>query len=270
MCVDSLEVLNIDNDQIPETPFSLDDRDAFLQNVYLGVITTETLDITTYGKTVSYLMQGVANGFGGYASDFTFGTGLNLTSLGLEDNVWKFSAAKQYQEVRTLSKMVFRGVSFSEFQPLANTVWADYNQNWLKTEYVTAVNQAQEARNWQDLQDNEDIKYLKYQTQKDSRVRSEHKALDGITLPKDDKFWNTYMPKNGWRCRCFVIGQETSRKVTDLSKKDIPKFGDPELPNVFKMNAGKDKIIFSNRHPYFSVPRKDKALKNNNFNLPIP
>lgn len=36
----------------------------------------------------------------------------------------------------------------------------------------------------------------------DSRVRPEHAALDGVTLPKDHPFWNTYTPPYFYNCRC--------------------------------------------------------------------
>ena len=270
MCNSELSILNILDSEVPETPFNEDDRDPFLINIWLGIINTRNLDITTYGKTVAYLMNAVKNGYGGFADNFTFGSGLSDLAKGLERNIWEFSAAKQYQEVRTLSKMIFRGQPFEEFKPLADIVWKDYNETWLKSEWVTGVQQAQSAREWQDFQDNDDVQFLRYHTQRDSRVRSEHAALEGIIRAKNDPFWNNYAPKNGWRCRCFLTGQETTKKVTDLSKKKIPVFGDKDFPKEFKMNAGKDKFIFSKRHPYFKVSKGDLTLKNNNFNLPLP
>lgn len=39
----------------------------------------------------------------------------------------------------------------------------------------------------------------------DDRVRPSHAAMDGIRLPKDDPFWLTHMPPNGYSCRCTVI-----------------------------------------------------------------
>lgn len=45
----------------------------------------------------------------------------------------------------------------------------------------------------------------KYVTVGDDRVRPEHEALDGTTLPKNDPQWNLIYPPNGWACRCQVI-----------------------------------------------------------------
>ena len=45
----------------------------------------------------------------------------------------------------------------------------------------------------------------KYVTTGDDRVRPTHAALEGVTLPKDDKFWELFYPPNGWNCRCQAI-----------------------------------------------------------------
>ena len=45
----------------------------------------------------------------------------------------------------------------------------------------------------------------KYSTVGDVRVRDEHARLEGVTLPKDDPFWQKWYPPNGWSCRCSVI-----------------------------------------------------------------
>ena len=39
------------------------------------------------------------------------------------------------------------------------------------------------------------------------RPRQNHLALDGLCLPKDDPFWDTHFPPNGWGCRCYVEGE---------------------------------------------------------------
>lgn len=54
----------------------------------------------------------------------------------------------------------------------------------------------------------------KYVTVGDDRVRDSHIALDGVTLPKTDPFWQENYPPNGWACRCQVIPlYEAPRRV---------------------------------------------------------
>ena len=267
MCGSLLDIKNAI--EAPLTPFNDDDADAYVTKVWTGVVNKEALDVTLYGQTVAYLMDGMIKGFGGLDTDFSYGTGLNDVARGLENNLWRFSAAKQYQQVRIMSKLAFTGLPFDEFKEVGKAIFKNFNENYLETEYVTAVLQSQQAREWVDFQENENIKLLRYHTQKDARVRDDHRSLDGITLPKDDKFWNSYMPSNGWRCRCFVEPLEGGQ-LTDVNLRNIPEWGSNEMPKEFKMNPGKDKIVFNSKHPYWSVDRGDSALRSDNFNLPLP
>jgi SPP1 gp7 family putative phage head morphogenesis protein len=61
---------------------------------------------------------------------------------------------------------------------------------------------------WQADQQPEIADFLwgyKYVTVGDDRVRPNHAAMDGVTLPKDHPFWQTNFPPNGWACRCQAI-----------------------------------------------------------------
>lgn len=78
----------------------------------------------------------------------------------------------------------------------------------------------------------------KYVTVGDDRVRESHAAIDGVTLPKDDPFWNRFTPPNGWNCRCQIIPifetREIQRPPATLDD------GEPLLPDKgFDFNPGK-------------------------------
>lgn len=45
----------------------------------------------------------------------------------------------------------------------------------------------------------------KYVTVGDTRVRPNHRLLEGVTLPKDHTFWRENTPPNGFSCRCKAI-----------------------------------------------------------------
>jgi hypothetical protein len=98
----------------------------------------------------------------------------------------------------------------------------------------------------------------------DGRVRPEHAQMNGYIKLVDDKFWDTYMPPNGWNCRCDVIqldeGIETNTSGVKIEN----------VPDIFQFNAGKTQQIFSPKHPYFDVAEKDREFAKSNFNLPLP
>jgi len=58
-----------------------------------------------------------------------------------------------------------------------------------------------------------------YVTAGDDRVRPNHAALDGVTLPKDDLLWDSISPPNGFNCRCQkipVFDAEETRAPEDM------------------------------------------------------
>lgn len=69
----------------------------------------------------------------------------------------------------------------------------------------------------------------KYVTVGDVRVRPEHARLEGVTLPKDDPFWQRYYPPNGWSCRCQAIPLFEKEKIKrPRGEIDIdPRFAAP-------------------------------------------
>jgi SPP1 gp7 family putative phage head morphogenesis protein len=71
----------------------------------------------------------------------------------------------------------------------------------------------------------------KYVTAGDSRVREEHENLDGVVLPKDHPFWQTFMPPNGFNCRCQAIPLYDQTPV-----KFPPKIAEPD--KKFNFNPG--------------------------------
>lgn len=44
-----------------------------------------------------------------------------------------------------------------------------------------------------------------YVTVGDDRVRENHAVLDGVKLPKEDRFWQNFFPPNGYNCRCQAV-----------------------------------------------------------------
>jgi len=110
-------------------------------------------------------------------------------------------------------------------------------------------------------------KFLRYLTKNDGRVRASHAILNFVTKKVTDPFWDIYMPPNGWYCRCRVEKLQSSGITsTNTIGLNLHK----AVPDIWRFNAAKDGIIFSKKHPYFKVSRKDWDLAKKNFNLPLP
>ncbi|WP_297814065.1 phage minor head protein [uncultured Helicobacter sp.] len=63
--------------------------------------------------------------------------------------------------------------------------------------------------------------YLRYIALQDGLTRPSHLRMHGITLRRDDPFWETNYPPNGWNCRCVVRAyskEECERQGFEISK----------------------------------------------------
>jgi len=268
MVKDVIIGINESGADVPESPdpgISELFLDTYVLALYGGVITMHNLSLELYLSVGEYLNEALRRGF----VDFDDIHNIELFEA-LRANVWHFSAAKQYQQNRTILQSFvapLEEISFEEFKPVADQILANYNQNWLRTEWNTAMAESQAAREWNNLINDDQVEMIEYQTQEDGRVRHEHAMLNGAIYPKGHSFWNSYFPPNGFNCRCFTVSHDNEAKQKTI--KNPPEFGTPEMPKVFDTNPAKDRIIFPNSHPYFRVAQGDKVFREANYGLPI-
>jgi len=247
--------------------------DRLIREIYGGVVDVNNLPPDLYFQISNKLKQSLYEGFGGNLKDFDPYSPDGKLLVELRENIYMFSGAKTYQQVRIMSDMLATMPKYSEFKAKAGQVFNQFNETWLQTEYDTAIGMAQSARKWSDIEQEKHIfNMLEYDAVLDANTSDICRPLDGITLPVDDPFWNIHAPLNHFNCRCMLRKvskyddkKQTSEATVKKAEKDMEK-----IQPMFKMNPGKDKIIFSDKHPYFDVAPKDKALAKKNFNLPIP
>lgn len=253
--------------------FDDSDYDRVINGIISGSITTSSLDYGTYIVIATKLTDALFKGFGSTIQDLSYGSDEWHLLNKMRENVYVFSGAKTYQQTREISnelkKLLFGKSelnSLSTFKEQAKQVLVNYNENYLSTEYNFAISQGLSANRWQEIvKEKELYPNLTYHTVGDGRVRPEHASLDGVTRPINDSFWKKYFPPNGWNCRCTVMQGSSEEKITP--SKDIVV---QNVPAIFKMNAGIDKIVFSKKHPYFKVADQDKENAKKNWGLPIP
>ena len=242
--------------------------DRFIEGIYSGLINIRSLDLQTYLKVAARLTDGVYTGFGKNLSDVLYLSEDYQMLYALRDNVFIFSGAKQYQQIRHMSSLLTDNgkiVPFNEFKKQATSVYNEYNKNYLAAEYNSAIAQSRTASQWMDIERTKGLfPYLQYQTAGDGRVRPEHASLNNIIKKVGDPFWDKFMPPNGWNCRCDVI-QLDEGTITNTENLVVEN-----VPDEFRFNAGKQKIVFSKEHPYFDIAPKDKNFAKTNFGMPMP
>ena len=108
------------------------------------------------------------------------------------------------------------------------------------------------ASHWAEYATHKEYTNLQYHTALDDKVRESHAALEGITLPYEDPFWNTAFPPNGWNCRCHVVPVlKEDYPVSDSQTAQQSFEMLTEGSEIFRFNPGKQSAIFPPHHPYY-------------------
>lgn len=185
----------------------------------------------------------------------------------LRNNVFIFSGLKTYHSLSevglSLTDEEGNTKSFADFHRDVKAIDARYNSNYLYAEYNHAVHSAQMAVKWYDWEKDGDEYDLQYCTAGDERVREAHRQLDGVTLPPGDKFWDRYLPPNGWNCRCNVV-QVLHGDYPRSDSDAVTVIGDEYTRDLkaqmFRFNAGKTLTIYPKKHPYYKAPKQVKEV----------
>lgn len=168
-----------------------------------------------------------------------------------------FSGIKTFHELNeAFPSMLDENGNKKPFERFLNDVQKindTYNANYLHAEYNFVQASATMAAKWEQFSEDGDRYYLQYRTAKDDKVRPEHAALDGVTLPMSDSFWETYYPPNGWNCRCTVV-QVRKQKYPATEHTEAMSRGEEamngERYNIFRFNSGKQGKTMPDYNPY--------------------
>lgn len=145
-----------------------------------------------------------------------------------------------------------------------------YNANYLRAEYNFVQSSAQMAAKWEQFAEDGDRYNLQYRTAGDSKVRPAHAALNGVTLPPSDPFWQTYYPPNGWGCRCNVV-QVRKAKYPATPHDEAMKRGEEALQDdtkgIFHFNPGIQQKTIPDYNPYTIRRCRDCDIAKGKLNL---
>jgi len=186
----------------------------------------------------------------------------------LEHNAFQFSGFKSYHSLREAGLYLTNEDGtikpFEQFLNDVKKVNEQYNRNYLRAEYNHAVASAQMAYKWNDIKADGDDYNLQYRTAGDDRVRPEHAALHGITLPPSDPFWKEYYPPNSWNCRCQAV-QVNKDKYPETDRREVERksqgvFDNGKSDRIFRNNVGETLEIFPKKHPYYKTAPEDKEI----------
>lgn len=160
--------------------------------------------------------------------------------------------------------------SFEQFYNDVQKIDKTYNQNYLHAEYNFVHASAQMAAKWEQFTEDGDRYNLQYRTAGDDKVRPEHAALNGVTRPMNDPFWETYYPPNGWNCRCTVVQVRKSKypiTPTDEAMARGEEALQSDTKGIFRFNPGKQQKAVPDYNPYTIKRCRDCDIAKGKVNL---
>lgn len=186
------------------------------------------------------------------------------------DDLWKEQHAKGFMiavaykaDLLTdfrgaVDKAISQGATLADFRKDFDSIVAKHGwsykggRNWRSAIiYTTNVRQSYNAGRWQQLQEPSVVEaypYLEYRHGDSRKPRPQHLAWNGLVLHRDDPFWDTHTPQNGWGCRCSVLAatKRDWKKAGANGKTEAPpdridpKTGEPEgIDKGFGYNVGR-------------------------------
>lgn len=224
--------------------------DSFVARVYAAG-GSKDIDPAIVDATATELKKALKKGYKKDFKDVDVNSPDFAMMVNLENNVYQFAAAKNYQEMRLLTDALTDEAgelrSFTEFRDIAETHFSKFNDDWLESEYSTGISGSMNAARWADYESGEKaMPFLRYSTAGDELVRDSHAALDGTVKRMDDNFWENYYPPNGWRCRCTTSQTGGSTETPDGA------IVYPEVQPLFRTNLAKQGLMFPKNHPYYN------------------
>ncbi|MEQ1678305.1 MAG: phage minor head protein [Chitinophagaceae bacterium] len=215
-----------------------------------GMPSTLSDDLVKY--YAEQLWQAIAGGYGDDLTTVDFDTPDEQMLQKLQENVWQFSAAKNYSQLKALSEALVDSSGkireYSEFKKAASAINQEHAGRFLQAEYNMAIGSGQFASKWVDIQrDKELLPLLEFSAIIDGHTSDICLRLDGIIRPVDDILWEQWYPPNHWGERSDVL-QQADGTVTPLDDIIYPD----KVPAMFKRNMAKEGWAFPEGHPYYT------------------
>ncbi|GEM_PF-2930178 len=275
---------NNNNDELNDTFHDLKRHlNSYLEKVFKKSI---NVDIPTVKITANAFMKAVDKSLANLKTDYARQDNIAFYRA-IEQNCFRFAAAKNYHETLALSKLLIddngNARSFDEFKKLATSILETFRNDWLRTEYDQALITGHRIADYRRQVANGDtFPTWQYKTRDDGHVRPGHLMLHNMKLAANDPAWRFIYPPNGWRCRCYIKplseappNLSNGDKAIDLLRSTADTKGRSEWDNMVKQgfasNPALDGVIFPLQHPYWKeapddILRKASLLAPNNFN----
>lgn len=175
-------------------------EEAFLKALFDG--DGNKYDLHTFQKNATALISELQAGL---QPSMVFGEADTVAYTIMEMNIQRFSFNKNLAQVLELNQAVKNTDTFEAFRAEAANILGKFNENYLRTERNMAEAVGQNSRDYlRIIQTQDSFPYVRYRTVGDDNVRQSHAALDGRIFEVAKSDWRTFVPPNGYNCRCSL------------------------------------------------------------------
>lgn len=161
-----------------------------------------------------------------------------------------FAAFKVHREQNDLVNLLTDNEgnvkSFVDFKRDALPIIGKYNEEWLQTEYSTAITRARIATRFRQFEREKHLyPNLKWLPSVSAAPRESHVPFYNKVWAQNDPFWQGHKPGDKWGCKCGITSSDEPVSGESVSRREMPDPA-PGLDN----NPEKDGKLFSDTHPY--------------------
>lgn len=244
------------NHAAPKNSFSAyDEINRIINDVYSGKLKAGDMDEGLFRHQLEQFLSALGEGYGKDFTSIDYNQPDADMMENMRDNVYLFSGAKNYQELRAMTDLLIDAdgnlKSKSDFKKDVLDLHSKYDQKFLAAEYDHAVVSGQVVSMWQKFQkEKKDLPFLRFNAVMDASTTVICTSRNDVRKHVDDPWWNINMIPLHWGERS-TIDQDAEGEETDTSEMDLP-----EVKPLFQNNVGKTGTVFPEKHPYFQMPKK--------------
>lgn len=188
----------------------------------------------------------------------------------LRNNGSVFSAFKAHKEQNQLVAQLVdpetgKLKTFPQWKKDVAPIIKQYNQDYLRTEYNTAVKRARTAEQFARARQTQDLyPNLRWTPSRSAHPREAHRPFYNQVRTIDDPFWSANYPGSLWNCKCGI--ERTDEPVTD----NVPTV--PTVPTVppapgLDQNPVEGQLFTKTSPMMQGVPKKEARSIENEANL---
>lgn len=205
----------------------------------------------------------------------------------LRAKAWTVSRLQTLEHIQAVKDALWTALreqkTFSEWQKSLSPEALALSKAHRETIFRNAIQSSYNGAKWAQFRENPRVEVLMYRAIGDHRTRPNHRALNGLMMPKDDPRWAVLSPPCGHRCRCTLVAlskRQLERLAYQGAPTELPKWTDahgvqhhaapdagwrqtPENADLFKLLREKEKAL--GMSPAVFQPEAAKSAKS----LPI-